>query len=296
MSTADAIGISTISLVNITAEDAADAMWERGFRAIEIFAGVPGLGTYGHPAPLPGAAIWPRICNPARRKELQRRLARFAYVTVHVQFIDNDIASLNPGVREESVQQYFECIDFARDIGARLVTFHAGAGGHSSYPGVFAEDSKRRNIEFAEQAAERAARHGLQTGFEGTHYSGTDIADIVSGVKAPTFGLLVDPTQSYMTTAPRVEPILAGIERCTGRIVEVHLHGGLHRTIGRIAHLPLRLHNMVDFATVFGKLRDAGFAGPMMFEIPSSADPLVVIQDCADSKQMVLDILRQLDA
>ncbi len=289
MDIADAIGISTISFVNTTAEDAADAMWERGFRAIEVFAGVPGLGSYGHPAPMPAAAIWPRTCDRARRTALRERLTRFKHVTVHVQFADNNIASRNPGVREESVRQYLECIEFARDIGAPLVTFHAGSGGHSSYPGVFDEDNRRYNVEFAERATEKAAEYGLRTGFEGTHYSGCDVAAIVAAVAAPTFGLLVDITQSYLTTQPRVEPILAGIEQCADRLVEVHLHGGLHRTIGRISHLPLRMHNMVDFGVVFAKLREVGFAGPMMFEITSSANPLVVIQDCLESRIIVLE-------
>ncbi|MDP6775125.1 MAG: sugar phosphate isomerase/epimerase family protein [Candidatus Latescibacteria bacterium] len=291
----DAIRISTISLVNITAEDAADAMWARGFHAIEIFLGVPGSGSYGHPAPHPGAAIWPRECSADRRRSLRCKLERFEHVTVHAQLADNNIASLNPGIREESVEQYLECIDFAHDIGAPLVTFHAGACGHSSYPGVFNEESKRANLEFAERAAERCAQYGLRSGYEGTHYSGVDISAIVSEVDADDFGLLVDITQSYLTTTPNVEPILNGIERCSGRIVEVHLHGGLHRTIGRISHLPLRLHNMVDFGTVFEKLLAAEFAGPMMFEITSSADPLVVIEDCVESKEMVLDILDGLE-
>ena len=296
MSSEDMIGVSTISLVNITAEDAADAIHARGFRAIEIFAGVPGLGAYGHPAPEPGAAVWPRECSPARRRDLRRRHERFTHVTVHVQFADNNVASLNPGVRRESAEQYLECIDFARDIGAPLVTFHAGSCAKSSYPGVYEEQGDRYNTEFARQAAERGERHGIKTGFEGTHYAGRDVSRVVERIGDPRFGLLVDITQSYLTTSPRVEPILAGIGRCRRNIVEVHLHGGLHRSIGRISHLPLRMHNMVDFRVVFAELLDAGFAGPMMFEITSSHDPAVVIEDCWESREIVLAHLRALGA
>lgn len=296
MSIEDRIGISTISLVNIAAEDAVDAMWERGFRAVEIFTGVPGLGSYGHPAPLPGAAIWPDACDGARRRVLREKLKRFPYVTVHAQYVDNNIASLNPGIREESAQQYFGCIDFAHEIGASLVTFHAGTCVKSSYPGVYEEQGDGWNIEFAREAAERAERHGLKTGFEGTHYSGMDVSRIVEEITDPRFGLLVDITQSYLTTSPRVEPLLAGIERCRGNIPELHLHGGLHRSIGRISHLPLRMHNMVDFRTVFAKLLEVGFDGPMMFEITSSHDPAVVIEDCWDSREIVIEHFRALGA
>ena len=291
----DAVGVSTISLVNITAEDAADAIWARGFRAIEVFLGVPGLGAYGHPAPLPGAGIWPRICPARRRTDLRTRLARFAHVTVHVQFADNNIASLNPGIRDESAQQYLECIELAHDLGASLVTFHAGTCVSSTYPGVFAQDTERHNVAFAREAAARASRHGLRAGFEGTHYAGNDITALVTAAGVPEFGLLVDITQSYLTTSPHVEPILAGIERCRGNILEAHVHGGLHRSIGRISHLPLRMHNMVDFGLVFAALREAGFAGPMMFEITSSADPLVVIEDCWESRNLVLRQWREQD-
>jgi len=296
MSIEDRIGVSTISLVNITAEAAADAMWERGFRAIEIFTGVPGLGSYGHPAPLPGAGIWPRACDDARRRTLREKLKRFPYVTVHAQFADNNIASLNPGIRQESAQQYFECIDFAHEIGAPLVTFHAGSCVKSSYPGVFEGRGDDWNIEFAREATDSAERHGLKTGFEGTHYAGMDVSRIVEKAGDPRFGLLVDIMQSYLTTTPRMEPLLAGIERCRGNIPELHLHGGLHRSIGRISHLPLRMHNMVDFRAVFAKLLEVGFDGPMMFEITSSDDPMVVIEDCWDSRRIVLEHLRALGA
>lgn len=296
MSFEDKIGVSTISLVNISAEDAADAIHARGFRAIEVFAGVPGLGAYGHPAPEPGAGVWPRECGLTRRRELRRRLERFAHVTVHVQFADNNVASLNPGVRRESADQYLECIDFARDIGAPLVTFHAGSCAKSSYPGVYEEQGDTYNAEFAREAAEHGERYGVRTGFEGTHYAGMDVSRVVERIDDPRFGLLVDITQSYLTTSPRVEPILAGIERCRHGIVEVHLHGGLHRSIGRISHLPLRLHNMVDFQVVFAKLLDVGFAGTMMFEITSSHDPAVVIDDCWESREIVLAHLEALGA
>ena len=47
-------------------------------------------------------------------------------VSIHGPTVDINIASLNEGIRAESVKQMKECIDYAENINAHAITVHAG--------------------------------------------------------------------------------------------------------------------------------------------------------------------------
>ena len=87
------------------------------------------------------------------------------------------------------------------------------------------------------------------------------------------------------------EGLLHVIEASRGRIVEVHVHGALHRSTGMVDHLPLRMNNVVDFASAMPKIVETGFRGPFIFEITSSEELSAVITDCRESKELLLAYL-----
>lgn len=55
-------------------------------------------------------------------------------VSIHGPTVDINIASLNEGIRAESVKQMKECIDYAESIGAHAITVHAGKIGRNDPP------------------------------------------------------------------------------------------------------------------------------------------------------------------
>ncbi|SDA56331.1 sugar phosphate isomerase/epimerase family protein [Methanobrevibacter millerae] len=55
-------------------------------------------------------------------------------VSIHAPTVDINIASLNEGIRAESLKQMKECIDYAESINAHAVTVHAGKIGRNDPP------------------------------------------------------------------------------------------------------------------------------------------------------------------
>ena len=55
-------------------------------------------------------------------------------VSIHAPTVDINIASLNEGIKAESVKQMKECIDYAESINAHAVTLHAGKIGRNDPP------------------------------------------------------------------------------------------------------------------------------------------------------------------
>jgi len=293
--TEDLIGVSTISFGGIQAEEAIDAVAAGGFRTIEMLLGVDRMAAIGHPSPLPASCwLFPDNVDRSARQRLRAKLSGFACVTAHVQIADVNIASINPRIRAESVRQYVDCIELARDLNIPLITFHCGRLTRAGYPGVGAAESLGYNRQFAELALDLAQKYDMHMGYE---CLGPECLDLIAMVKAAgghRFGVHID--LMWTTRAVGREGLLKAIEESRGHIVEVHVHGGLHRAMEVAGHLPVRMNNVVDFATALPRIRDTGFRGPFIFEITSSEDAATVIRDCQDSKRLVLDYLRNMTA
>ena len=209
-------------------------------------------------------------------------LARFDFVTVHSQHIDLNIASANPGIREESVRQYLDNIELAHDIGSRTCTFHIG---HRTRSVNSQANCRRYSAQFGRKAAALAEKYDVMLGFE----SGTkSISDMLHGVKgseddldyiagaiedigSPRFGIHVDVANSvgplYEGGRTSQEWTIRWIERFAGRIVEVHWSGIFQTSIGRTKHTSLTNDNVQDFPLVLKALGEADYQGPIIFEI-----------------------------
>lgn len=55
-------------------------------------------------------------------------------VSIHAPTVDINIASLNDGIRQESVKQMKDCIDYAESINASAITVHLGKIGRNDPP------------------------------------------------------------------------------------------------------------------------------------------------------------------
>ena len=286
----DRIGVSLISIVGIDVEEAIEVVYEAGFKAIEIFVGDTYFGTVGHPVPKLCASINPQTCDKIQRRIIKDKLQKFSIVTLHVQIVSVNIACFNPGIRQESIRQYFECIELAHDIGASIVTFHPGHSSRGTYGYDQEQEVYKYNVNFAKEAAREAAKYDLKIGYEGI--SGATwlgpVDEVICEVDDDRFGLLFDPAQSYAALNCDGGAVLNRLEKCKGKIWEVHVHGLLRRVIGLSGHLPLRMNNVVDYPLIMKKLKDLRFSGPFIFEIVSSDNISTVIKDCQESKEMLI--------
>lgn len=291
----DRIGVSAISMPGIDAEQAVDAIAGGGFKSIEMLASAATHSPIGYPDLIqPSSGLWPRAWDADGRARLKEKLKPFSIVTLHAQLEGVNVASWNPGIRQESIRQYLECIDLARDIGATICTFHpSNPCRYEQYVQHHKEEGDRYNLEFAKLAVEHASGYGLKLGFEGTHNAGWPILDVVLQMPPDEFGILIDPAQSCNRQSTP-EAILNAIRKCRGRIVEMHVHGSLRRTVGTIAHLPLRMSNIVNWPRVIAALDEVAFQGPFMFEITSSEDYREVIADCKESKDLLVRYQREI--
>lgn len=289
MNMEDRIGVSAISLAGLNAEQAIDAIAQAGFRTMEMLAGVAVHCAIGHPDMVkPSPALWPRAWDADARARLKEKLEPFDIVTLHAQIEGVNVASWNPGIRRESIEQYLECVDLAHDVGATVCTFHpSNPCRYEHYVRLHKEEGDSYNLEFARLAVERARPYGLRLGFEGTHSAGWPILDVVMQMASEEFGILIDPAQSCNRQSTP-EAVLEAIRTCRERLVEVHVHGSLRRTVGTIAHLPLRMSNIVHWPDVVAVLGEVDFQGPLIFEITSSEDPGQVLKDCQESKDLLL--------
>lgn len=91
--------------------DAIGMVLAAGFRGFES---VPAdyQGTTGYPYTTKNVGLWPRTFGMEARAKLRDRLSDFAFVTVHSPNLGVNIACINPGVREESIRQYMEIMDW----------------------------------------------------------------------------------------------------------------------------------------------------------------------------------------
>lgn len=104
------LGFSTLALFMFSLEQCLDKASKDGFQLMEILCEGP---------------YWPRnIISVENNFE-----AFYSYdieVFLHSPTIDLNPASLNPGIREETLKQLKETIDFAEKIDAKAITTHPG--------------------------------------------------------------------------------------------------------------------------------------------------------------------------
>jgi len=286
------IGVSTISFANVTASEAIDAVAGAGFKAIEVFMGLDEISSgIGFPKPAPGAFLHPEVCAASERKEIRAKLESFDCVTAHVQILGLNVASPNAGIREESIRQNLACVDLARELGIDLITFHPDPAGLPMYPmRSFREEGDRYNCEFFARVIEKVEAYDMRTGVEGPDGAGWPTDNILKRITHERFGHLVDCTQGFYGLGFDLAKLLDSIRESSGRIVEVHVHGGLYRTCGggHAPHLPLSMHNEFDYPLVIAKINETGFNGPFMFEIDPCQDIARNVEHCRESKELLI--------
>lgn len=191
--------------------------------------------------------------------------------TVHCPIMDVNIASPNVGIRNESIRQLLDCIEFARDIRARLVVVHPGRR-------FSLKDSEEEHWQIQVDALRRVYDKGTSLGvtlalenmeIDKEIASVRDYSDMLRVVRdcdLPDLKVTLDTAHLRDTQA-----VLRFIEKLGPRIVHVHVSDAtdraLHLRIGR---------GTLDLQQVARALGKQQFAGVCSLEtyIPGDEEAL----------------------
>ncbi len=105
------IGFSTLALFMSSLEQCLETASKDNFQLMEILCEGP---------------YWPRTALLMDKKVFEAFYSYNIDVFLHSPTIDLNPASLNPGIREETLKQLEETIDFAAKINAKAITTHPG--------------------------------------------------------------------------------------------------------------------------------------------------------------------------
>jgi sugar phosphate isomerase/epimerase len=280
------IGISTHFLPSTHGETIYDAIRmvsEAGFAGFEI---VPTLdqAQLGYPYNYANVGVDLFEAMEADLARLQKALGVFQWVTIHSPHLDWNLASANRHLRRMTREYYERCLELAIRLGAAAMTFHMGGAtwGFIRDPaGV-----QQYHLEFAQHALSLAQPHGLPVGYEAGGLK--DLQYYCDRV--PGWGINLDIGHAHMAAGTDAG-FMSYLDTFKGRIAEVH-HNGVNHYWGRfMEHQPPHLNNTLDFATTYARLRDHGYAGPIVCEIQGQ-DIAQVIRHCQESKEMIAGLWR----
>ncbi len=271
---------------------------DAGFKAMEIHLD-DWNGVFGDPSLIKFPGVWPRTCSKEEREALREELADFSTIIVHGTPWDVKIASRNPGIREESVKQYMEAIEFAHDIGAGIVTFHING---ATNPLEEYCETMERIVDFGKRAVEYAQKYeiilGAETGTGLVAPGATPIEkwhNVLNGIGSESFGMLLDIGHVLVEMGYRAgtEAVLTYINEFSDKIVEVHAHNVIAWTAVSqilIDHQPFFGDTVcIDVEKVFRKLREVGYNGPIIFEIVGATKEKI-LKECQLAKQKIIEI------
>jgi len=216
-------------------------------------AGFDGVGLHAAPG-TPGKwrGIEPSACSPEERARLRGKLAEFAFVEIHSPFaIDLRTESLAAGVTALA-----PVLDFAHDLGARVVTVHAQSPEPASWLPAMQEVNARA------AAAQTIVALETISGFEAV--AAWDLPHV--GVNLDV-GHMVLPCYKHPLT--RYGSFDRLIRLIGPRLVHLHLHD----VSGETDHIEIGTGE-VAFDAIVGGLADIGYAGTATLEMnPDRVSP-----------------------
>lgn len=245
------IGISSSNLaLTASLEESIEFAQRHAFSCLEIWADFP------HAYP------------DSMDKSERQRIKKMCHITgmdlaVHSPMFDINIASLNPGIREESIRQVKASIDLAADLEAKIVVVHSGI---SPFPlPAVKEIAKEHNLEALQTCVSLAKKRGVDLALENIGLSERNLDDSLDEfcllLDTLGVGATFDLAHAYLSWG-----ISVALERLKEKIIHVHINDAKGRTD---SHLPVGLGE-IDYSSVNGFL--AQFDGMMIIEVFYPAD------------------------
>lgn len=233
-------------LWNCDLETACRRIADIGFRSVEIMCAPP--------------HVWPRDFSRDDRAALRRMLGAVGLevVAMNPTYLDMNLASPNPGFREESVRQLKEIITLAADLGAPRVVTVAGKR-HPLLPTPL-DRACRWATESIAECLPLAERLHVELTIENA-WNVVDHADallqLVKELASDQVGVVYDSANSVL-----LEPVAAGFEKVRPYLTHVHLSDARP---GAWSHAPIGT-GTVDFAAIHATLVRGGFTGVSVIE------------------------------
>jgi len=248
------VGACTYSwLWDLPLADTVHRIADVGFRYFELMSHVP--------------HCWPRGWSAADRGRFRKLYeSRGLRITsVNPTFLDLNMASPNPGIREESIKQLREAIQLAHDLGAGIVVAiggrkHALIAPDQSYLWNLVKSGLESLLPDCERLG---VTFGLENGY--TVIARADqMVQMCRELSHPNLKLVYDVANGTMVESP-----LDGLEMVAKDLALLHLSDTDDKVWGhdRIGT------GVIDFAAVTETVREIGYAGPTIMEIVDRRAP-----------------------
>lgn len=183
-------------------------------------------------------------------REIRKLAEKYSMeLTLHGPCRDINVASINAGIRRESVEQCLRCVQVATRLGASIVVIHPG---NLSSPEDSIELCWKLQIEFFKELAEEATKHKISIAIENMDNSKkqfvtrlADIKRILNEVRIPSVGITFDIAHMLSTGQ---EFNTDGFER---DIIHIHLSDS---SLPDKIHMPLG-EGGTNLAIIIGKIK-----------------------------------------
>jgi len=208
---------------------------------------------------------WVGDINQDRRKRI-RALAQRLGLQVCVHSVTNgvNVAWTNTGIRQESLRQTKEAIEFTYDVGADLITVHPGWKDMFGYR--YPEEAYALAVAGHGELADFAAGYGIRIGIENmppgwlafcTEPENTKA--MIDAIDRKNLGVTLDIGHAHILGADGISDFIAAIN---DKIFLLHVHDNdgsrdQHRAIG---------NGTIDFKRAIGLLVQAGIDAPLYIE------------------------------
>jgi sugar phosphate isomerase/epimerase len=262
------IGACTYSwLWDLPLQDAVRRIAGMGFHYFELMSHAP--------------HCWPREWSTADRKAFRQLVeaAGLRVSSINPTFLDINLASPNPGIREESITQLRETIHLAHEIGAGIVVAPAGRKHMLLAPDqAYLWRLVREALEILLADCERlSVTFGLENAYN-VIPSAPMLVQMCRELSHPKLKLVYDVANATMVESP-----LDGLETVAPYLALLHFSDTDDKVWGhdRIGT------GVVDFAAVTAKVRALGYDGPAIMEIVDRKTP-------EESNRISLERLRAL--
>ena len=190
--------------------------------------------------------------------------------TIHAPIRDINIASVNAGIRRESVAQQIEAVELCATLGGDLVVVHPGQ--RSSKRSAPAEPWKSQADSYV-QILEAAQAHSVTVTVENMEWEkGNELVCTSEDIQRlqGMVGDLPLPVTLDITHLADTERCINAIDTLGDSIIHVHVSD-----FGEKRHIPLG-EGTLDLRRILQRLQDQQFDGVLSFEIfiPGSAAKL----------------------
>jgi sugar phosphate isomerase/epimerase len=251
-----ALGAATYTFLYATSlENALRALAGTGLRFVELTAAPPHVQDC-------------RLSSQESRKI--RRLAEelnIQLLTLNPTYLDLNLASLNRGIRQETLRQLTAGLQLCYDLQiSTLVLF--GGRRHVLIPAPL-ELVETVLLDGLDCLLDKAAALGITIGLENGPTllldHGGDVAKVCETVRHPSLGAVFDSANSFM-----VEDPVEGLQSLLRHLVLVHLSD---TTRNVWAHSPIG-EGAIDFGRLATTLGAAEYQGPTVLEVIDPANPV----------------------